>query len=191
MGLVRPALQRRPRERLRQPPQPHGVDDEPLSRWRAARAPARRRQPRWPTTGPTPCARYQGRLERCLLHDALAELWEFVGAANKSVDAEQPWVLAKAAKAGDEEAAARLRSVLGDLLEACRLIGLAVAPYMPTMAPRVLAQLGHAYGYAADGNGGPPILDALAWGAVPGGDGRVTAPEPLFPRLDTEASAEA
>ena len=135
---------------------------------------------------------YQDRLGRCLLHDALAELWGFVGAANKTVDAEQPWVLAKAAKAGDEEAAARLRSVLGDLLEACRLIGLAVAPFMPAMAPRVLAQLGRPYGYAGDGNGGPPILDALVWGAAPDGDGgRVTAPEPLFPRLDSEASAEA
>ena len=37
----------------------------------------------------------------CLLHEALAELWEFVGAANRLVDAEKPWELAKAAKAGD------------------------------------------------------------------------------------------
>ena len=40
---------------------------------------------------------------RCLLHDALAELWEFVGGANKTVDAERPWDLAKAAKAGDAD----------------------------------------------------------------------------------------
>ena len=52
-------------------------------------------------------------------------------AANKIVDAEQPWALAKAAKAGDEAAAARLRAVLGDLVEACRLIGLAAAPFLP------------------------------------------------------------
>ena len=52
-------------------------------------------------------------------------------AANRYVDAEQPWELAKAAKAGDEAAAARLRDVLGDLLEACRLVGLAAAPFMP------------------------------------------------------------
>ena len=51
----------------------------------------------------------------------------------------------KAAKDGDEAAAARLRSVLGDLIEACRLVGLAAAPYMPTIAPRVLAQLGYAF----------------------------------------------
>ena len=30
------------------------------------------------------------RLDGCLLHDALAELWEFVRGANKTVDAEQP-----------------------------------------------------------------------------------------------------
>jgi methionyl-tRNA synthetase len=137
------------------------------------------------------CRLYVDRLESCLLHEALAELWEFVGGANRVVDAEKPWELAKAAKEGDEVAAARLRSVLGDLIEACRLVGLAAAPYMPAMAPRVLAQLGYAFDYAADGNGGPPILDELAWGARAEDSGRVTAPEPLFPRLDVEAAAKA
>jgi methionyl-tRNA synthetase len=132
---------------------------------------------------------YAGRLEACLLHDALADLWEFVGGANRVVDAEKPWELAKAANAGDEAAAARLRSVLGDLIEACRLVGLAAAPYMPTIAPRVLAQLGFAYEYGADGNGGPPILDQLAWGARAGEAGRVSSPEPLFPRLEVEVVA--
>ena len=97
---------------------------------------------------------YRERLEGCLLHDALAVLWEFVGGANKTVDAEQPWVLAKAAKAGDADAATRLSDVLGDLIEACRLIALAVAPFLPASAPRVLAQLGHPYPYGADGNAG-------------------------------------
>ncbi|HEY4634664.1 MAG TPA: class I tRNA ligase family protein [Candidatus Limnocylindrales bacterium] len=133
---------------------------------------------------------YQDRLEGCLLHDALAALWEFVGGANKVVDAEKPWELAKAAKAGDDAAAARLRSVLGDLLEACRLVGLAAAAYMPATAPRVLGQLGHVYAYGPNGNGGPPILDELVWGAHATEPGRVTAPEPLFPRLETEAAAE-
>ena len=132
---------------------------------------------------------YAERLEGCLLHDALAELWEFVGGANKVVDAEKPWELAKAAKAGDEAAAARLRDVLGDLLEACRLVGLAVAPYLPGIAPRLLSQLGYAFDYGPDGNGGPPILDALVWGARAAESGRVTAPDPLFPRLDVEEEA--
>jgi len=129
---------------------------------------------------------YGERLEGLLLHDALAELWEFVGGANKVVDAEKPWELAKAWKAGDEAAGERLRGVLGDLVEACRLVGLAVAPYMPAAAPRVLAQLGYEFGYGSDGNGGPPILDDLVWGARAGEPGRVTAPEPLFPRLEVE-----
>jgi methionyl-tRNA synthetase len=134
--------------------------------------------------------RYAERLDGVLLHDALAELWEFVGGANKTVDAEQPWALAKAWKAGDEAAGQRLRGVLGDLLEACRLIGLAVAPFMPGMAPRILAQLGHAYDYGADGNGGPPILDELSWGARAGESGQVAEPVPLFPRLETDAASE-
>jgi methionyl-tRNA synthetase len=127
-------------------------------------------------------------LESCLLHAALAELWEFVGGANKVVDAEQPWVLAKAWKAGDDEAGERLRGVLGDLLEACRLVGLAVAPYLPQTSPKVLAQLGYGFDYGPDGKGGPPILDELEWGTHAGESGRVTAPEPLFPRLETEAA---
>jgi len=129
---------------------------------------------------------YRERLEGCLLHDALATLWDFVGGANKTVDAEQPWVLAKAAKDGDADAAARLGQVLGDLIEACRLVALAAAPFMPRTAPRVLAQLGHAYPYGDDGNGGPALLDELRWGAHAGEPGRLTVAEPLFPRLEAE-----
>ena len=127
-----------------------------------------------------------GLIDAYLLHEALGDLLAFVGAANKAVDLERPWDLAKAAKAGDAEAAGRLRDVLGDLVEACRLIGLAVTPFMPGTGPRVLAQLGFEYPYGPDGNSGPPILEELAWGRHAGEGGRVTAPEPLFPRLDAE-----
>ena len=144
-----------------------------------------------------PAAAWASTLERvrtaidaCLLHEALAALWDFVGTANKQIDADQPWVLAKAAKEGDEAAAARLRLVLGDLIEACRLIALAAAPFLPTTAPKVLAQLGYAWPYADDGNGGPPLLDELRWGAHAGDAGTLTAPEPLFPRLETETASD-
>ncbi len=135
---------------------------------------------------------YRDRLDGCLLHDALAELWEFVGGANKTVESEQPWTLNKAAQAGDAAAATRLRDVLGDLVEVCRLVGLAVAPFMPSVAPRVMEQLGHGYGYGADGNGGPPVLDRLAWGALRDEPGRVSdAPSPLFPRIEVEVPEAA
>jgi len=131
---------------------------------------------------------YADRLEGCLLHDALAALWTLVDRANQLVDAAKPWELAKTANTGDPTAAAELRGVLADLVEACRLIGLAVAPFMPATASRVLDQLGFAYPYAADGNGGPPILGELRWGAYAGEPGRLTAPEPLFPRLEADAA---
>ncbi len=127
------------------------------------------------------------KLDACLVHEALAGLWDYVGVANKAVDTEAPWNLAKAAKAGDDAAATRLRDVLADLLEACRLIALAAAPVMPGAAPRVLAQLGYGYPWAADGTGGPPLLDELAWGARSTEPGELTAPTPLFPRLEVEA----
>jgi methionyl-tRNA synthetase len=136
-------------------------------------------------------AAYIERLEGCLLHDALAVLWEFVGAANRLVDAEQPWVLARAAKAGDAEAGTRLRAVLGDLVEACRLVSLAAAPFIPGAAPRALAQLGYEYGYAADGKGGPALLGELQWGAHAAETGRLGAAAPLFPRLETDAATPA
>jgi methionyl-tRNA synthetase len=132
---------------------------------------------------------YPGSLESCDLHGALnLVLGSFVPEANKFVDVHKPWELAKAWKAGDAAAGDRLRSVLGDLVEACRLIGLAVAPFMPTTAPRVLAQLGYPYPYGPDGNGGPPILDELRWGAHAGEPGTLGAAEPLFPRLDVESA---
>jgi methionyl-tRNA synthetase len=130
-------------------------------------------------------------VEGCLLHEGLAELWELVGSANRFVEAEQPWSLAKAARAGDEAAALRLREVLGDLVEACRLVGLSAAPFMPGAAPRVLGQLGYAYPYGPDGNGGPPLLDELRWGSRQNETGRVAQPEPLFPRLEVEDAVGA
>ena len=129
---------------------------------------------------------YAASIEASLLHEALATLWLFVGAANRYVDAQAPWVLAKTAKAGDQEAAATLRDVLGELLEACRVIGLAVAPFMPDSAARILAQLGHAYPYAADGTGGPSLREQAAWGALGDAAGRVEPAAPIFPRLEVE-----
>jgi methionyl-tRNA synthetase len=134
---------------------------------------------------------YREKLDGLLLHEALAALWQFVGAANQLVELEKPWDLNKHARAGDLEAADRLRGVLGDLIEAARLISLAAAPFMPSVAPRAFAQLGYPYPYGPDGNGGPALLDQLRWGAAAGESGRLGAAEPLFPRLEVEPSEPA
>jgi methionyl-tRNA synthetase len=135
---------------------------------------------------PDVLATYRSDIEGCLLHEALATLWRFVGAANRYVDAQQPWALAKVVKTGDAAALASLRDVLGELLEACRVIGLAVAPFMPDAAVRILAQLGHGYPYADDGNDGPPLAVLATWGAVAGQPGALQTAEPIFPRRDAE-----
>jgi methionyl-tRNA synthetase len=132
----------------------------------------------------------QVNVDDCLLHDALGTLWAVVSEANRFVDAEKPWELNKAAKAGDDASAARLREVLGDLIEVCRLIGTAVAPFLPETAPRILAQLGFPWPYGPDGNGGPPLLDELRWGAHTGENGLLTDAQPLFPRLDSEIARD-
>jgi methionyl-tRNA synthetase len=127
---------------------------------------------------------YGERIEACMLHDALEALWEFVGTANRFVDTRQPWVLAKAAKAGDADAEARLRGVLGDLLEACRVVTFAAAPFIPAAAARAAAQLGAPWEYGTDGNGGPPLAELVMWGAL--GEGSIGELAPLFPRLEAD-----
>ena len=127
--------------------------------------------------------RYDSAMKAFLLHEALAALWDFVGDANRFVDREQPWALAKQVKAGDAEVADRLRGVLGDLLEACRVIALAATPFLPTVGQRVFTQLGLEYPYQSDGSGGPPLAELLSWGGGVAG-GSIGAPEILFPRVE-------
>ncbi len=133
-------------------------------------------------------AAWSAGLEGYLLHESLAGLWTLVTAANQLVDLEKPWVLAKAAAGGDAGAGERLHGVLGDLLEACRLLALAAAPFMPQTAPRILAQLGYAYPYGPDGNVGPPLEAELIWGAHAADSGHVGTATPVFPRLDVDAA---
>ena len=61
-----------------------------------------------------------------------------------------------------------------------------VAPFMPDAAPRILAQLGHDYPYAPDGNGGPQLAGLAAWGAVGDQAGRVETAAPIFPRQEAD-----
>ncbi len=130
---------------------------------------------------------YVPAIESYLLHDALGAVWEFVAEANRFVDREQPWLLAKQSRAGDAASQQRLRDTLGDLLEACRLIGLAVAPFMPGAAQRVHSQLGLDFGYRPDGDGGPLIAEQAAWGGV-WVAGKIGPSEILFPRVEIAES---
>ena len=98
----------------------------------------------WPAT----LGRYAAKSTRCLLHEALATLWHFVGEANRDVDAQQPWVLAKAAKA-------RRRGGRGASRAACWATCSRRAASSRSRSRRSCpdraarpAQLGHEYAYA-------------------------------------------
>jgi methionyl-tRNA synthetase len=130
-------------------------------------------------------SRYSEAMERFYLADALAALWDFVAEANRFVDREQPWTLAKQAKEGDAAAAERLRATLADLLESCRVIALVAAPFIPEAARRVHEQLGLPFDYAANGSGGRPLAEAAGWGTG-WQSGNIGKPEILFPRVEIE-----
>ena len=164
VGLVRAALQRRPRQRLREPRQPHRVDDQPLSRGRAAGAARGRRLAAGRASGRRPGPRTASGSTA----SSCTRRWPSCGRSSgrptrrSTPSSRGSWP--RPPRPATRAAEARLRDVLGDLIEACRLVGLAAAPFLPATAPRLLAQLGHAYPYGPDGNGGPPILDELGWG---------------------------
>ena len=132
MGLVRAALQRRPRERLRQPREPHGLDGQPLPRRGAARAARRRRVAAGRGLGghAAPVRRAARRLPAP--RRARGAVGVRAAGPTGLVDAEQPWTLAKAGEGRGRGGRGRgSRAVLGDLVEACRLVALAAAPFMP------------------------------------------------------------
>ena len=108
---------------------------------------------------------------------ALAALWEVVARANRYVEETAPWTLARRAGAGEAEAGEHLDRVLVTLVEALRVVGEGLRPFLPGTAGAVLAQLGQAPA--------PRWEEGLRWGAAPGAPptGRVQAPRPLFPRL--------
>ncbi|WP_283171468.1 methionine--tRNA ligase [Curtanaerobium respiraculi] len=107
---------------------------------------------------------------------AAAAVQKLAGAANHYVEDSAPWNLAKdPAKADD------LAAVIYNALEACRIIALFMAPFMPTTSAEVFRRLGlGALEECTD------IEAASAWGRLPVGN-RVEKGDPLFPRLDADA----
>lgn len=84
-------------------------------------------------------------MERFAPHEALAAIWELIGAANKYVVEVEPWTLAKTRKTGGaagNQAEVRLATVLYNLVETLRLAAHYIAPFIPTTAQGVIQQLG-------------------------------------------------
>ncbi|MBR6209984.1 MAG: methionine--tRNA ligase [Clostridiales bacterium] len=69
--------------------------------------------------------------------DGLERLFRVVARANKYIDENEPWVLAK-----DEANKPRLAAVLYNLLDAVRRVTILLSPVMPHIAPQIFDQIG-------------------------------------------------
>lgn len=107
-------------------------------------------------------------------HRYLAAIWEVINLANKYIDTRAPWALAK-----DAQKTELLHTVLYQLLETLRFIGVLISPVMPQTGEKIFRQLGIS----------DPVLKTLAslqkWGGlVPGG--KIFKGEVLFPRVEND-----
>ena len=117
---------------------------------------------------------YEEDMETFAPHKALDEVFKVIQRANKYIDENAPWALAKDMEANGT----RLAHVLYNLLEATRICGILLTPFMPESCEKLFAQIGA----PAEAQ----TWDAAAvWGALPE-TAAVTKGENLFPRLDLD-----
>ena len=120
--------------------------------------------------------RYEEQMEKFAFQNALAEIFKVISRANKYIDENAPWVLAKS-----EENKPRLARVLYNLLETVRICGGLLTPFMPDTAAEISCRLG---GASAD-------WDSLkGFGRLPADVATVNGPA-LFPRIDMEKELSA
>lgn len=112
----------------------------------------------------------------------LTAIWDLVVRANRYVEQTSPWVLAKAARAGDTAADQRLDTVLFHLAESLRLTAQALRPFLPSTAERMAEQLGVSLGTES-------WATALGWGRLAPGTQAAEA-HPIFPKLDIAEPVE-
>ena len=115
-------------------------------------------------------------MDEFAVHAALVEIWSFIGAVNRYIDAARPWALAK-----DPAQQPRLAAVLVTLADALRYLGIVLEPFVPDAAARIRAAVGDTR---------RPVL---ANAVVGRGDerGPVERLSGLFPRIDTKAPPAA
>ena len=103
--------------------------------------------------------------------DACADVLALARRANKYIDETEPWALAKT-----EEGKSRLVTVLYELIETIRFIGIMIRPIMPETSEKILAQIN------TDLDG----LDTLcAFGGYAAGT-KAGEAVPLFARIDSK-----
>jgi methionyl-tRNA synthetase len=112
-------------------------------------------------------------LKQYRLADGLAVLWRLVGRANKYIEEQAPWALAK-----DPTQAGRLAAVLYDLAEALRVTAAALVPFLVQTPEGIYAQLG----LAPESVRTTRWEEGVRWGGLQAGT-PIKRGTPLFPRI--------
>ena len=116
--------------------------------------------------------RYEEQMEKFQFQNALEEVFKVIQRANKYIDENAPWALAKDLEANGP----RLAQVLYNLLEAVRVCTVLLTPFMPESCEKIFAQIGA----DADARSWESAAD---WGVLSTA-ASVTKGENLFPRID-------
>ena len=122
-------------------------------------------------------AGYSDAMDHMELNQAIKDVWNLIGRANKYIDETAPWILAK-----DPAQAERLQAVMYNLAEALRIIAILIAPFVPVTAPKIYEQLGL-------GNLESFFMADAVWGKLATGT-KVQKGEPLFPRIEVTEAGE-
>jgi methionyl-tRNA synthetase len=109
--------------------------------------------------------RVRDAIDRLAFNEALEEIWRLIRAANAYIDHQAPWALRKTDRV-------RMNTVLRVLMDAIRVVGFLLQPFMPATMSTLLDQLGV-----------PPDARNLAALETPLVDGAaLPAPSGIFPR---------
>ena len=117
--------------------------------------------------------RYEAEMEHFQFQNALEQVFKTIQRANKYIDENAPWTLAK-----DPANRARLATVMYNLLETIRICAVLLTPFIPDSAEKIFDQIGAC-----------PCCrtweKANVWGSLRP-DVTVHKGEALFPRIDAE-----
>lgn len=123
---------------------------------------------------------FEGQMDELQFSEGLESIWKLIRRTNKYIDETMPWALAK-----DEGKKDELDTVLYNLAEAIRIVGVLISPLMHVTSKKIFEQIGIS-----------AQQELLTWESVqsfgkltPGT--KVSKGEILFPRLDIESELEA
>ncbi|MBI4745981.1 MAG: class I tRNA ligase family protein [Deltaproteobacteria bacterium] len=114
----------------------------------------------------------EGAMKEVAFQRGLTNIWSLVSFANKYIETNAPWALAK-----DEAKKERLQTVIYNTLESLRVTAILISPFMPDTAAKMWEALNI-----------PTLFDEVkigdaGWGGLKTGI-TLSKPAPLFPRVE-------